>query len=375
MAEADVQLEDDGVVTIEVDGAVADAADEVTTAKPVTEKTPVVAKTPKQAPVDEAATALKQALESSEAGRKAAEETAQAERRRADETARLAAARDQELSGYKEKVESQELTIITTGIEAAKREMLAAKSELKAAHEAGDFDKVADAQERLSKGAAALDRQEAAKASYESGAAKRATATTEGRVEAPVQGSAFEQYVSGFAPQAQAWLRQHPECVPAAVGGNSTKNSQMMAGHYDALAQNLQQGTPDYFRVIEEHAGYRTPVSAAATVTAASAADDDAGTVAAAPAAKVAPKQRQAQPSAPVSRDAPSANGLPQKTVKLTAEQQEVALLSTTPREIIGSNGQVVRETDADYRRRAFGTYAAELVKATNEGKIGRSTH
>ena len=374
MAEADVQLEDDGVVVVEVDGGTADDGD-TTTAKPAVEKTLVAAKTSKQAPVDEASTALKQALESSEASRKAAEDTAFAERRRADEASRVAAARDHELSGYKERVESQELTIITTGIENANREMLAAKAELKAAHEAGDFDKVADAQERLSKGAAALDRQEAAKASYETNAAKRATATTEGRVEAPAQGSAFERYVSNFAPQAQAWLRLHPECVPADVGGNGTKNAQMMAGHYDAIAQNLQQGTPEYFRVIEEHAGYRTPVSAAATVTAAAAADDDTGTVAAAPAAKPAVKQRQAQPSAPVSRDAPSSNGLPQKTVKLTAEQQEVALLSTTPREIIGPNGQIVRETDADYRRRAFGTYAAELVKAQAEGKIGRLTH
>ena len=147
-----------------------------------------------------------------------------------------------------------------------------------------------------------------------------------------------------------------------------------MQGHYDAIGQNLQQGTPDYFRVIEEHTGYRAPVSAAAAVTA--AADADADTAAAAtPAARAAPKPRQAQPSAPVSRDAPSSNGLPQRTVKLNAEQQEIALLSTTPREIIGPNGQIVRESDADYRRRAFGTYAAELVKAQSEGKIGRLTH
>jgi hypothetical protein len=361
MAEKDatVQIEEEGVVTVDVtdDPALAAAADggeaEAAEAKPAKAAKERPAATAKQNVADEAAAALTQAVKTADDARKASDATALAERRRADEAVRLAAQKDQEAKGYREQVESQELTIISTGIENAKREVQSAKQEWRAAQEAGEFDKAADAQERLAKSAAALDRLEDAKANYESGARK--TTTTEGRVDAP-QGqplSAFERYVSSFAPSAQAWLRTHPECVPAEVGGDKVKNSKMMAGHYDALAQNLEQGTPEYFRVIEEHTGHREPVSAAAA-TVAAGADDGAA------APKPAARQRVAQPSAPVSRDPPSANGARStRSVSLNKDQQDAAKMSwpnKTPQE-------------------AFALYARNLIELEAEGKIGRTSH
>ena len=343
-----VQVEEEGVVTVDVTDNPELAGDEGTTTEATPEK---VAKTPKEksavktAAADEASAVLTNAL-------KAAEETALAERRRADEAQRLAAQKDNEAKSYREVAESHELTILNTGIENAKRELQSAKAEWKNAQEAGEFDKAADAQEKLAMAAADLRRMETDKANYEAGAARKTQ--TEGRVEPQnTQLSAFETYVSGFAPQAQAWLRAHPECVPATVGGNAVKNSEMMSGHYAALAKNLQQGTPEYFKVIEEHTGYRAPVSGAAKTVEAGATDDET------PQPTPKPKPRMAQPSAPVSRDPPNGQQRTTRSVTLTKDQQDAAKMSfphKPPQE-------------------AFALYARNLLELEAEGKTGRLTH
>ncbi len=345
-----IDNDEDGTVLIDVsdnpDLDSGEGAAPAVTAKP--------AASAKRAAVDEAAAALTRSLATAEAERTAALSTAEAERRRAEAATTALSAREQELAGYRETVESQELALITTGLENATREIATAKSELKAAHEAGDFDKVADAQERLANAAADASRLKGEKAAFEANQRQR-PATTEGRVEATAPTvSAFEQYVAGFTPPAQAWLRAHPECVPAQVGGNATKNAAMMKGHYAALEQNIAPNTPDYFRVIEETAGYRSPVSNAAEVTAAGADD-------AAPVPRPKPAQQRAQPSAPPTRDPPAANGQPRTTrsVTLSRDQQEAAKISfphLAPKE-------------------ANAMYARNLVELESEGKLGRLTH
>ena len=373
-----VEIEDDGLVTVDLSEH-PELAD-VDPVEPAPKPQPKSAaqqqpRTRQSTTADEAAAALSQAMKTAETeatARKAAEATALAERQRAEAAQRLAEQRAQEAKGYREKAEGHELTIINSGVESATREVAAHQQEFKRAMEAGDFDEASAAQVKLAKAAAALDRLEDAKANYESGVRK--TPTAEGRVEAPIQQSAFEQYVSRFDPQAQAWLRTHPECVPSEYGGDATKNAKMMSGHYDALARGLRPNSSEYFQAIEEHVGIREPVTPAAPVSSA-ATVVQAGSQE--PAPRPAPRQtRQAQPSAPVSRDAPAANGAPQtRSVNLTPAQQEIALLATAPREVLGSNGQVVRESDADFKKRAFAQYARELLAATAEGKIGRLTH
>lgn len=356
--DATVVVAEDGVVTVDL----ADVPE--IEAAPVVEPKPAdPPKQPRQrtpAAADEAAAALTQAVKTAEAeatARKAAEATAAAERRAAEEARRIAAQREQEAKGYKEQAENSQLTILDSGIERATNDIASYTAELERALEAGEFAKVAATQAKLGKATATLDRLESEKSSYE--ARKTATPTTEGRVEAAPQQSAFEQYVSGFAPVAQQWLRAHPECVPDSVGGNATSNAKMMAGHYAAKAKGLPEGTTEYFNVIEEHTGHRTPVSAAAAVV-------EAGD----PTPKPAPRQpqRQPAPSAPVSREPPAANGSAptQQTVRLTKEQQEIALISSAPRP---------GETDAQFRQRAFSTYAVEFLRAQAEGRIGRMTH
>lgn len=367
--EETVEVADEGVVTVDVidkpelaeegkEGVVVEATSE---AKPEPRKKGVPRVRLKQdveakaSPAEEATAALTQAVKTADDARKAAEATALAERRRADDATRLTQQREQELRTAQEVTEFRELALLTTGIENATRELAAYQDEMQRALEAGEFAKVTATQVKMAKAASALDRFEATKADYEAGNRKP---TTEGRVEAPQQQvSAFERYVGSFAPQAQAWLRQHPECVPANVGGNAVSNAKMMKGHYAALEQGLEPNTPDYFRVIEETAGYRMPVSAAAKTTEAGDETDDEVE---AEVAKPKPKFK-AQPSAPVSRDPLSANGASRTTrsVTLSKEQQDAAKISFPQ---LGP-------------KEAFAQYARNLLELEAEGKMGRFTH
>lgn len=357
--DAVIELEEDGVVTVDVGGDtdLAAAADELAGEVVTTKEKPVVTtqRTSRPSASDEAAAVLTQSLKTAEAGRAAAEATAQAERQARERADRTLAQREQEAKELRETAASAELQTITTGIENATRSVEAATADIERLAEAGDFKGQAAAQAKLAKASAVLDRLETDKANYESGARKP---STEGRVvEQPVHVDAFEQYVAGFAPKAQTWLRAHRECVPPQVGGSAAKNSMMMAGHHEALGRGLQEGSDEYFKVIEEKTGYRESVSAAADVVVAGEE-----TVVR---PKPAVQQRRPAPSAPPSRDS-EATGAQTKSVRLTPQQQEVALMSA---------GQKQGESEEAFRARAFGAYARELVKAQAEGKIGRMTH
>jgi hypothetical protein len=354
MANATVELADEGSVVLDVSDNPALATEGVEPSHSTESDPVVVVAEPKagvkkssveQTSQDEAREVLAEAVKKAEDARKAAEATALAERRKAEEATKLAQQKAHEAQTYREQVEDRELAIITSGIENAKRELETAQQDMERALEAGEFSKATTAQVKVSKAAAALDRLEDAKFSYEANARNRAEAPVE-PLAAPTQVNAFEQYVSGFAPIAQAWLRNHPECAPAHVGGDSVKNAAMMEGHYAALRQRVPEGSPEYFRVIEEHAGYRTP-----TVPV------EGGI--ATPVVKPKPK---VQPSAPVSREPLSAaGGVPKTTrsVTLTPEQQEAAKVSFPNLTV----------------QQAFAQYARNLIELEAEGKMGRKTH
>lgn len=356
--DAVIELDDDGVVTVDVggDADLAAAADQlaegdvvITKEKPVT-----VQRTSKPSAADEAAAVLTQSLKTAEEGRKAAEATATAERNARVNVERTLSQRDQETKDLRETAAAAELQTINTGIENATRSVEALTADIERLGEAGDFKGQAAAHAKLARAAAALDRLETDKASFDAGARK--TPSTEGRVIEAAAATPFERYVSQFAPKAQSWMRAHPDCVPAEVGGSSAKNDLMMAGHHEAKAKGLAEGSDEYFRVIEEKTGYREPVSSAAEVVLAGERPVQS---------KPAPQQRRPAPSAPPSRDS-EATGASAKSVRLSPAQQEVALMSA---------GIKPGETEDAFRARAFGSYARELVKAQAEGKIGRMTH
>lgn len=299
---------------------------------------------------DEATESLKTALTAAQTDRAAAEATALAERRRADENAARATAREAELKEAREGQDDARLALLTTSIETTTGALATLQADLTRAMEAGEFAKVSEVQVKISRTAAALDRLEDQKANY-----TPSRKTTTGAVEAPVQqntASPFEQYVSTFAPQAQAWLRAHPECAPITVGGDAVANAKMMKGHYAALEQRIEPNTAEYFRVIEEQTGHRAPVSAAATTV---KAGEEGEVQRQAPAVrKTAPA-----PSAPVTRDPPNGANRTTRSVTLSRDQQDAAKVSFPHLP----------------QAQAFAQYARNLLELESEGKMGRLTH
>jgi myosin heavy subunit len=285
-----------------------------------------------------------------EEARRAAEATAANERSMREQAQREAAEAQRIANQHKERAENSELAVIDNGIAAATQQVESLQEEFTRAAEAGEFAKMGQIQTKISKAAAALDRLENAKSTFE----VRQTQTTEGAVTAPtIQQSPFEKYLSGFSPTAQNWLRQHPDCAPAAVGGSQSKNSLMMAGHYAALAKNLQEGTTEYFKEIENHIA--PPVQEAIPTVQSGVTSKAAEVVAAGETPRKA-----AVPSAPVSRDSTNV-GAPRnvREVRLTKDQQEMAKVSFPH----------LPESQA------YGQYARNLIELEAEGKIGRMTH
>ena len=265
------------------------------------------------------------------------------------------------MQAARENATNSQLVIITNKIDAAKGALEAAKVEYKAAHEAGDIDKLTDAQARISSAAAQIERFTGDKETFEAQAAARAE-REEAEAARPPDRS-VEAYIAAgkYAPAAAAFLRAHPDYLPPEYGGIAEKNDAMMAGHFAAKSQRVPINSEKYFEIIETHVN-GSPVSAAATTT---AAGEGAGGTArqAAP-----PPKRTPVPSAPPSRDPPLADGTPtgKQTVRLNGAQQEMALLSFPQKQ---------GEDEPTWRKRAFGTYANEWAKAKKEGIIGRLTH
>lgn len=282
-----------------------------------------------------------------EDARRAADATAASERALREQAQREALQAQQTADQFRERASNSELAIIENGIVSATQQVESLQEEFTRAAEAGEFAKMGQIQTKISKAAAALDRLENAKSTFD----VRQTQTTEGRVEAPViQQAPFEKYVSQFAPAAQNWLRQHPDCAPASVGGNQVKHNAMMKGHYAALEKNLQEGTSDYFKFLDETI---MPVQQQESTT---QVTSKAADVVAAGETKV----KTVQPSAPPSRDS-TGTGAPRnvREVRLTKDQQEMAKVSFPH----------LPESQA------FGQYARNLIELEAEGKIGRSTH
>ena len=339
MADATVEIPDEDSIVVLEEGA---------------EAAPVPAPKPVATPAAEEAVArLNEAIKAAEEQRRlreAADATAMAERRRAEEASRREEQSRQAVVEALDRAGSSELALATTGVESATRALDAAKTEFQRAFDAGEAAKMADAQAMIADATADLKEFKRQKIAAEANTRR----PHEGRVE-PVReavASPDERYIAQFAPEAQSWLRAHRDCLPAEIGGSARRNAAMMEGHYAALRQNVTPNTPKYFEILEKAIDEKQPVEAAP-----------------APAPAPAPAQRpKPLPSAPPTNEPPVKPGMVsgRRSVQLNPAQQEVALFSYPARR---------DETEEAHRKRAFGTYARELIAATAEGKIGRLTH
>lgn len=353
------------VAGIAADGAVGDKDDEDVKVVAEPEKKKAEAKPEKKSiprvRIDDKSVALQESLTSSEKARKAATEALTVEQQRRAAAEARANEASKAVVSAQEEAATKELSALTGQIEGTQRELSALEAELAKLYEAGEFAKAAATQTKIGRATAALDRLESSKSGLEAKVESLAN-----RVETevtPVDPTAtmapLDRYISSqnFAPEAQIWLRAHPDCVPPQFGGKQDMNAKMLAGHYDAMGKNIPTNTPEYFAIIEQHIGERK----AAEDDPVDDVGDEEEVADAKPQKSPAKKTVKAQPSAPPSREAPSGGQIPRQTrqVTLTPQQQEHARLSfpeMTP-------------------QKAYATYARNLLELESEGKMGRLTH
>lgn len=284
-----------------------------------------------------------------EDARKAAEATAASERAMREQAQRETQQAQQTAEQFRERADNSELAVIENGIQAATQQIESLESEYTRAAEAGEFAKMGNIQTKLSRAAAALDRLENSKANFSG----KVTQTHEGRVTEPTATQQpLDRYMAQFTPVAQNWLRQHPECWPPELGGTAAKNSKMLAGHYDAVSQNIILNSPEYFKVIEGH--LNPPQAKPEPVIDPKVASKASETIQAGETVRRTPP-----PAAPVSRDVPGQQPRNVREVRLTKEQQEAAKMSWPNKPEL----------------EAYGLYARNLIELEAEGKMGRLTH
>jgi len=339
-----VELDDDEVVTVEVEREGGDAGKSEAKGE---------AEAVKEVKDDDPSRALAQAIKSAEeakAARAAAETTALAERRQREQVEQWAQRRDAEAQAAIDRAYNSDYANVASQLEAVQRETENQQNQFKEAMEAGEFGKAGQIQVIIGRLASRLEGLEAKKYQYENNYNRRQYQQPAPQPEPSVPSGqmAVEMFISNnFDPQAQVWLRAHPECLPPRIqmgnqivdtGGKQDMNNKMMAGHYAALSKGYQLNGEDYFRTIEEHTGYRQSHEATGTGKA---------------------KTRAATPSAPVSREVPGSPPKSVQQVRLNKDQQEHARLSYPHME----------------PQKAYAVYAKHLIEATAEGKIGRLTH
>jgi len=142
----------------------------------------------------------------------------------------------------RQQVTTSNLETVTAAIQNANAEVAAAKRDIKLAGEAGDYEALAEAQERLSGAKTLALRYDEAKSDLEE------------RVKAPprkeVTDDPVEAYVQGRTAPTAAWLRAHADYIT-----DSRKNAKLTAAHWNAVGDGLSPDTSEYFEHVEKFIG------------------------------------------------------------------------------------------------------------------------
>lgn len=250
--------------------------------------------------------------------------TAEAERKAREDADRRASEAAKQADDARKEVGTREEQLLKNALDTLKDQRQNAKSAYKAALEAGDYEAVANAQERMSDLAARLTHVEQAAAAFEARKTAAPKASHEGRVEKPAD--QFEQAISNLSPSSQAWARRNPTCFT-----EPKTYAKTLAAHHSALAEDIQPDTPQYFEFIEERLGLREAPKPQETTTA-------------------APVRTAPRPAAPVSR---SGNGPSSRLVGNTVT------LTPAERQAAKDSGLTEKE------------YAANLLALEREGRLG----
>jgi hypothetical protein len=234
---------------------------------------------------DEGIAALKQQLDDE---RKA---KADADRARAVAEARAASAEQTAVSAQKEAGDTR-LHLINTSILSVTQTLDAAESAYAAALATGDHAQAAKINRQMTQESAKLAQLEATKQHIETAPPPRV----------PQADDPAERFARTLAPKAAAWVRAHPEYVR-----DKKLNTKLTAAHNLALADDLAEGTDEYFEAIETTLRLRQP-QGEPTVAIDTAPQRQSG------------GRQIAAPAAPVSRSG-TGNGGSANSVRLSPQQ------------------------------------------------------
>lgn len=157
-------------------------------------------------------------------------------------------AHDRAVKAEQETVETKR-DVVSNVIDKLAMEKDAAKRDLKAAYESGDYEKVAEAQERLSITAARIVEAEKGRLALDEEIKSPKQPLAQPIQQDPLQ-DIIAQLEKGGAHRSAAWIRAHPEY--AAPGD---LNDQMTKAHWFALSEGHAPETDGYFEVINQRLG------------------------------------------------------------------------------------------------------------------------
>lgn len=192
-------------------------------------------------PAEDLVEQFKTQAESDKKRADAAERQSALDRQEADKARREAATARTEAS------ESQ-YGSVESGIAAAQSEIESAKKEYRAASEAGDFDKQAEANDRWLTAKAKMLRLDEAKSDLET---RRAEKPATERAETKTAPSdPVEAYIANRTEPTANWLREHKDYIT-----DPKKNARLTAAHHNAIADGLSPDTDAYFESVEKFVG------------------------------------------------------------------------------------------------------------------------
>ena len=263
-----------------------------------------------------------------------AELKAQVERAKADSQRRLQEADRQIAEARRRAIEAEsETATVKTGAVATVLDSLAkdkdvARRDLKAAYEAGDFEKIADATDRISEANARIQEAQRGKLELET----QAKNPSQGRQVARPIDDPLDAMVNAIGVDSRSgrWLRAHPD-----YARDPDKNEAMQRAHYSAMGEGIRVESDDYFHYVERKLGIgvREPER----------------------------ETSRTPTAAPVGRDVVQSPGAQRPgTVRLSPDQVKAAMETLSPLYPSASKDELLR------------IYAKNRQDLIDEGKIGR---
>lgn len=261
----------------------------------------------------DATTTLRKQLEAAQQAEKLATQRAENEARARAEAERRAQEQAQNATRFQGESEQAQYDAIVNALSATESDIEAAKRDVRAAGEAGDWGALAEAQARLGEAGGRRVQLADGKAAFESRREELKHAPperTNGHAAPTID--AQVDAMPGLTIAEKDWLKQHPDAL-----SDPEKNAYLGAAYWEATkAKGLARNTPQYFQFLEERLGYRQPEAPPNE-------DDEIDP-------SPPPARRIPTVSAPVSRDIPSAGtGRPQNSqITLAPAEREAAAFS-----------------------------------------------